>query len=639
MSQSMRGTPFVPRGRATEHDFTRELAPLEPQSITVLIDVSNKCNLRCCMCYFAYDSVFHRKAIYLRPEQFARIAQTLFPHAHTVYLSAGNEPLTSPWFTDLLRIAAPYRIPDLKFLTNGLLMRPEICEAILDCGVSQVHLSIDGATKASYEAIRVGGQFERFVENVRYLAQRKRERGATHPILQFNVTLMRSNLRELESFVDLASELGVERIACRHVMAYAGLGIEKETLDAIPIEANRAFRRFLERADRSQNVLVVNFPDLFSTGEESPPPARSLSAEADPSLPKVPFGAVDKPRRRHLRGSNALQFQGWALDAVEVAEVWLGREPFPGESSAELEDGLVRIGRARFHNGSRPDVAMVHRRLPLSYRSGWGFELRREALPAGDEMLVQVHVRAVSVDGRKSELGRRTLLYSADDSDEPYLYCRRPFENVYIDAEGKVYPYPDCQTVDPFGDLGEGKPFESIWYGAAFSELRQRIIARDPPAMCLTCPDFINRSVDDRNYFSARAIEQDFRKPFGFVDQPRDPCEVRGQSVMIHGWALGFDEFEGVRLEREALAEEGAGERGRIVLGEARFVAGIRPDVAAAYPHHPKREEAGWHFEVRRDALPSTEAEPVVVHAVARNRTGQETHLGSRRIRFVAAAP
>src|SRR5687768_10911825 len=161
MSESMLGAPYVPAGRALQRDFARELAPLEPRSMTVLLDVSNKCNLRCRMCYFAYDSVFHRKAIFLTPEKFARIAQALFPYAHTVYLSAGNEPLASPWFVQLLRIAAPHRIPDLKFLTNGLLMRPEIGEALIECGVTQVHLSLDGATKATYEAIRVGAQFER----------------------------------------------------------------------------------------------------------------------------------------------------------------------------------------------------------------------------------------------------------------------------------------------------------------------------------------------------------------------------------------------------------------------------------------------------------------------------------------------
>ena len=42
-----------------------------------------------------------------------------------------------------------------------------------------------------------------------------------------------------------------------------------------------------------------------------------------------------------------------------------------------------------------------------------------------------------------TELGRRTLLYGADDTDEPFLYCRRPFENAYIDAEGKVYRSSD----------------------------------------------------------------------------------------------------------------------------------------------------------------------------------------------------
>src|SRR5437762_14168509 len=61
MSISMYGT--APKLGSTEIvDWTRSLAPLGPGRLKVIIDVSNKCNLRCQMCHFSFDDVFHQPA-------------------------------------------------------------------------------------------------------------------------------------------------------------------------------------------------------------------------------------------------------------------------------------------------------------------------------------------------------------------------------------------------------------------------------------------------------------------------------------------------------------------------------------------------------------------------------------------------
>ena len=66
--------------------WARALAPLGKRKMTVLVDVSNKCNIRCRMCYFHFDSVFHRRAQFMQPAMFDQLAARLFPLAHTVYL-------------------------------------------------------------------------------------------------------------------------------------------------------------------------------------------------------------------------------------------------------------------------------------------------------------------------------------------------------------------------------------------------------------------------------------------------------------------------------------------------------------------------------------------------------------------------
>src|SRR2546423_8978964 len=262
MSKSMYGVK--PIQIESGPDWATELAPLAPRRLKVIWDISNKCNLRCRMCHFSFDDVFHRQAIYTSPALFERIAASTLPFAHTLVLSAANEPLISPHFVEILRIAARYAIPELLFLTNGQLLSPAVADAILETGVTQVQISIDGATKETYEYIRRGARFERLVQNLEYLSARKRALNRVRPRLQFNLVLMQQNLEELPLFVDLAERLGVEWIAARHLLMMRGLEMEARTLASDADPANHHFRRFFERVEQSKAVTVIGFPDFFN---------------------------------------------------------------------------------------------------------------------------------------------------------------------------------------------------------------------------------------------------------------------------------------------------------------------------------------------------------------------------------------
>ena len=229
-------------------DWARTLAPIDGRGLTTIFDLTNRCNLRCVQCYFSYDSVFHRPPVALGPESFARLAQELLPRSKTVFLSATTEPLASPHFVRILEIASGYQPIEIKLLTNATLLTDAIADALVR-HATEVAVSIDGATAKTFERIRRGARFDRFVRNVTRLIEARRRSGVASPRLQFNVTLMRSNLDELPGIVDLAMALGVEQIGCRHVVPYDGLGMEEESLSREePLRANRGLAATTHRA-------------------------------------------------------------------------------------------------------------------------------------------------------------------------------------------------------------------------------------------------------------------------------------------------------------------------------------------------------------------------------------------------------
>jgi hypothetical protein len=238
----------------------------------------------------------------------------------------------------------------------------------------------------------------------------------------------------------------------------------------------------------------------------SPRNAPSPSPRRAKPRGEPPIGFVDFPLTDEFQADNAVRLVGWALDRKAVKAVTIEREPRPGDQAADLNDrGLVRLGTATVVQGARPDVSRVFPDYPNRHRASWTFELHRDDIARHDSFRAAIQVIAENVDGLTTILGRREIVFVAPDNAPPYLFCDRPFDSVFIEANGDVNPYPDCRPERPFGSLAEpGATLDSIWFGPAFTELRQRIINRDPPAMCLTCAHFINRNVNDPGYFDPR---------------------------------------------------------------------------------------------------------------------------------------
>ena len=251
--------------------------------LDVEMDISNICNLRCVMCYFSFDKYAQEDPLYLTPEKFSYLAQSLLPYARTLNLSLGNEPLTSPYFVDLLKIASNYELEHLSFSTNGLLMDREIAEAVLDSGVTEVVFSIDGATKQTYEKIRLGGDFARLLENIRMLAKMRTMRGNGIPKLRCDTVLMQSNIQELKDIVYLASDLGIDKINLNHLVVYKGLGMESESLYHSQELSDKCLAEAHRVAEQS-GIEVVSTPKPFFPGM---PEGRSGSARPSGFLSQV----------------------------------------------------------------------------------------------------------------------------------------------------------------------------------------------------------------------------------------------------------------------------------------------------------------------------------------------------------------
>lgn len=188
-------------------------------SIHLQLDIINKCNLRCTICRFGDEESVRDPVRYFKPEEFKAIFEDISPYISQVMLSCAAEPLISKYFLEILSIASntPHPI-DINFCTNALLMTDSIRRHINEKGVTNIMISMDGASKSTYERVRVGSKYEQVVGNVMALHDLKERSGSRYPRIILVFVMMKQNVHEAPIFIELAERLGAESVSYHHLV-------------------------------------------------------------------------------------------------------------------------------------------------------------------------------------------------------------------------------------------------------------------------------------------------------------------------------------------------------------------------------------------------------------------------------------
>src|SRR3990172_2816989 len=128
------------------------------------IEVTSRCNLKCVMCPVRVLAA--RWPARDRAWETYERAAAAFARAKWVYLQGWGEPLLHRRIFDMIGRAkqAGCRV---GFTTNGTRLTRATGARLLDAGLDLLAVSIAGASAASHEAIRVGSDFAKLLENLR----------------------------------------------------------------------------------------------------------------------------------------------------------------------------------------------------------------------------------------------------------------------------------------------------------------------------------------------------------------------------------------------------------------------------------------------------------------------------------------
>jgi hypothetical protein len=183
-----------------------ELRPDAPSYVYLAFDAS--CNLSCPSCRLTV--ITEKSAIQVRKEELIESSiMPLLRDARRLNLNAAGELFVSRPLRRLLARLNRRDFPDLaiEIITNGTLLNAREWDKFpgIHDMVDSIRISIDAATKPTFELLRRGARWEPFLDNMRFLAGLRA--GGVINLLQFSMTYQCENFREMPDFVDLFRSL------------------------------------------------------------------------------------------------------------------------------------------------------------------------------------------------------------------------------------------------------------------------------------------------------------------------------------------------------------------------------------------------------------------------------------------------
>jgi len=225
-----------------------------------------------------------------------------------------------------------------------------------------------------------------------------------------------------------------------------------------------------------KNTTSITVSDPYATGSpQTIYVTITRIAPSTPPIPNSPFGYVDTPVN-NANVFGGVPFTGWALDDIEVTNVYILRES---------GFNLIYVGDATFIEGARPDVAQIYPQYPNSNKAGWGYVMLTNLIPDGTHTF---HVVAADKEGNNVQLGKRTLIINNAASAKPFGNIDTPAPGgvvsggAYVIFGWALTPLPN--TIDPDGvfiyvdgvNIGNATYVDGVNIGnAIYGDFRQDI--------------------------------------------------------------------------------------------------------------------------------------------------------------------
>lgn len=213
--------------------------PRAPTPFKVKFENTTLCNLRCIMCPLSVG--LKRPTGSLSFDNFAFVFDQIYPCY--LNLTGIGEPLLNKDIFKIIEYAKEKRT-FVKLDSNATLMTRDAAIRMLEAGPDILSISMDGATKETFERIRVPAKWERFLEGTQTFIRTRNELKKFNTQIHSFMVVQKENFHELPEYLEMANEMGFDSINGTFVIRLGRNENEETGLDNItPKQAREVYER------------------------------------------------------------------------------------------------------------------------------------------------------------------------------------------------------------------------------------------------------------------------------------------------------------------------------------------------------------------------------------------------------------
>lgn len=226
--------------------------------VNIGFNITDVCNARCDFCAYAPERVSEQLLTLerLRALDWLKFCRVFRPNGGGL-----GEPFAHPrigeLFETLQSIAPHIRI---NIISNGSIVRDKLLKVIVGY-VDFLYVSMNGATKETYEQIMPPLKWDRLIRNLTAIRDEKIRRNTHLPRMAAGFVVHKQNLFDLPKFPRVLREIGVEELNVKPMVpppscsVSAGLRTQADSIFTIPDEADQVFRE-LEGECRRWGITI-----------------------------------------------------------------------------------------------------------------------------------------------------------------------------------------------------------------------------------------------------------------------------------------------------------------------------------------------------------------------------------------------
>ena len=171
----------------------------------IKIDVTNSCNLSCPLCPNSYrrkDIKIPYKNMSL--SEFIKFFDNLQIYPQEIGLGVNHEPLLNNNIFDIIKfINNRNKKINITLSTNFTLSNKFKIETIVESGIRDIFIGLDGIDQESYSKYRVGGNFDSVIDSIKKIQEYKKQKKLEFPQIKIIFIVFKHN----EDLIDKAKEL------------------------------------------------------------------------------------------------------------------------------------------------------------------------------------------------------------------------------------------------------------------------------------------------------------------------------------------------------------------------------------------------------------------------------------------------